>query len=399
MENILQILRERFLGLLAGFDTGYRRYFFNKINTSDRLIGIVGARGIGKTTFLLQYLKSVDIPLTKKLYISADSIELTDISLFELASYFQSTGGELLVIDEIHKYPEFELHLKQIYDFLKIKVIFSGSSALKIENAKVDLSRRAVLYRLNGLSFREFLELKTGQSFKPVTLDDIMEHHVDISYEIISRVRPLEYFREYIQKGYYPFYFENPDTYFIKLEQVINTVLESDLNLIFKIEPENIFKLKKIVKLICTSPPYELNISKLAKKVEINRHTLYKYLDYLHRGEVLYILKPVQKGDKIFSKPEKVYMNNTNLNFCYCGTQDTGTVRETFAVSMLREGNTIEYPKKGDLVVFGKYVFEIGGKNKDFSQIKDTGNSYLFVDNIETGTGRKIPLWLLGFLY
>jgi len=399
MKNIFEILNQRYISLLAKFNISYKRYFHKKINLEDKLIGIIGARGVGKTTFLLQYLKENPIPLSKKLYISADSIELSDISLFEFAKYFESIGGQVLVIDEIHKYPDFEKHLKQIYDFLDLKVLFSGSSAIRLEHSKTDLSRRATIYKVNGLSYREFLELKLEVSLKSYSLGEILKNHIEISYEILQKLKLLEHWEEYVQKGFYPFYFENPDTYYIKLEQIINTVIEADLPLVFKIEVENLIKLKKLVKLICTSEPYELNLSKLSKKIEINRATLYKYMDYLHRGDILFILKPIQKGDKIFTKPEKIYMNNTNLNYCYCDNPKIGTIRETFVVSMLRENHQIEYPKKGDLKVNGEYIFEIGGKNKDFSQIKNIENSYLAIDDIEIGYERKIPLWLFGFLY
>ncbi len=399
MENIFNLFQERFISLLARFDISYKRYFHKKINFDDKLIGIIGARGVGKTTFLLQLLKENQLHITKKLYVSADSIEFSDVSLFEFAKYFESIGGEILVIDEIHKYKDFEKHLKQIYDFLNLKVLFSGSSAIKLEHSKTDLSRRATLYKVNGLSYREFLELKLGISLKAYSLYEILENHLEITYEILKILKPLEHWKEYLQKGFYPFYFENPETYYIKLEQIINTVIETDLPFVFKIDVENLIKLKKLVKLICVSEPYELNLSKLAKKIEINRITLYKYIDYLYRGDILFILKPTQKGDSIFTKPEKIYMNNTNLNYCYCENPKIGTIRETFIMSMLRENHKIEYPKKGDVKVDEKYTFEIGGKNKNQIQIKNVENSYLIIDDIEVGTKNKIPLWLLGFLY
>ncbi len=399
MENIFNLFQERFISLLARFNIKYKRYFYQKINLNDKLIGIIGARGVGKTTFLLQFLKENKLPVSKKLYISADSIEFSDVSLFEFAKYFESIGGEILVVDEIHKYKNFEKHLKQIYDFLNIKVLFSGSSAIRLEHSKTDLSRRATIYKVNGLSYREFLELKLGVSLKSYTLEEILENHIEISYEILKILKPLEHWKEYLQKGFYPFYFENPETYYIKLEQIINTVIETDLPFVFNIEVENLIKLKKLVKLICISEPYELNLSKLAQKIEINRATLYKYIEYLHRGDILFILKSSQKGDRIFTKPEKIYMNNTNLNYCYCGNPKIGIIRETFIMSMLRENHNIEYPKKGDIRIDGKYTLEVGGKSKKQNQIKNVKNSFLAVDDIEVGTGNKIPLWLFGFLY
>ena len=212
----------------------YRRYFFNIVDFNERLIGIVGARGVGKTTFLLQYLESLDITDDKKLYFSVDSILGGDEKLFDIAETFSNLGGKVLVIDEIHKYQNFELELKEIYDFLDIQVIFSGSSAIILEHKKADLSRRAVLYRVKGLSFREFLELKLGKTFETYTLSEILQNHTTIAKEISKSIKPLEYFKEYIQFGYYPFYFETPNTYYLKLEETVNVVVESDLPMIFQ---------------------------------------------------------------------------------------------------------------------------------------------------------------------
>ncbi len=394
---MLSLLTERYISLITSLDIVHKRYFFNKIDFKDKMIGILGARGVGKTTFLLQYLKESALPVSKKLYISADSIEMSNVSLFELAKEFSSKGGKLLVIDEIHKYPNFQQHLKQIFDFLDLKIIFSGSSALSLENAKSDLSRRAVLYRVKGLSFREFLELKTGEAFKSYTLAEIMENHTDIAYEILKSIKPLEYFDEYIKKGCYPFYFENPNTYYKKLEEIINDVIESDLPVLFKIDVTNIVKLKKLVKLICISEPNELNISSLAKKVGINRQTLYYYINYMTLGNIFNVLRASTRCDAIFSKPEKIYLNNTNLNYCCCERQQIGTVRETFLVSQLNNLYEFLYQKKGDLLVDNRYLIEVGGKNKNFRQVKDEG--YLALDGLESGYGKKIPLYLFGFLY
>jgi hypothetical protein len=398
--DILDSLTERFVTLLSNFDIKYKRYFFDLVDFNDKLIGILGPRGVGKTTFLLQYLKSLDLPIGKKLYFSADSIETSDISLFEIADSFAKNDGKILVIDEIHKYPNFKKELKQIYDFLPLKIIFSGSSAITLENSKIDLSRRAVLYRVNGLSFREFLELKTGKKFKTFKIEEILNNHIDIAYEILQEIKPLSFLKEYLQKGFYPFYFENPNTYFNKLEETINVVIEADLPFVFGIDIKNTIKLKKLVKLICGSEPFEINITKLAQKMEIDRTTLYQYINYLNLGNVFNILKSKTRGDSIFVKPEKIYLHNTNLNYCYCENQKIGTIRETFIISQLVYFYDLEYPARGDLIVDKKYTFEIGGKNKDFSQIREIKeNAYLILDDIEAGNKRKIPIWLLGFLY
>ena len=396
--KMITTLQNTFLIYLKNADTKFKRYMHHSFDMSERLIGIIGSRGVGKTTFILQYLKELDIPLHKKLYFSADHFQAIQYSLYEIAEAFYKQGGEVLAIDEIHKYPNFEMELKSIYDTFDLKVIFSGSSALKLEHAKVDLSRRAVLYRVNGLSFREFIAFESGEWFDAYRLDELLQNHTDIAFGINERIKPFEYFKRYLEYGYYPFYKENLNNYNQKLLEIINVVLESDLPMIFNIEPKNIFKLKKLLSLLCQSKPYELNISKLSTKIEINRNTLYHYLHYLEAGSLTKMIKQRSKGNGILIKPEKLYLNNTNLNYAYCETREIGTIREQFFVNQLYQ-YSIYYSKKGDFWVDNRYTFEVGGKNKDFKQIKDIPNSFLALDDIEIGFGAKVPLWLFGFLY
>jgi len=379
--------------------TPRKRYFYDDIDHADKLIGIIGARGVGKTTYILNYLKSTPLSLSKKLYISADNIGLSNSSLLEIAKEFSSKGGELLAIDEIHKYKNFEIELKQIYDMLALKVIFSGSSAIELEHAKADLSRRAVIYRVNGLSFREFLEFKKDITLKAYSLEEVLTKHSDIAFDIVNKVKPLEFWEEYLQFGYYPFYFENPKRYSIKLNETINTAIEVDIPSIFKIKYEYIVNLKKLVKLICASEPFTLNIQELSSKIGIDRDTLYLYFEYLHRGKIFNVIRAKSKGDNIFSKPDKVYLNNPNLNYSYCSQATMGMIRETTFTTFLKTNHELSIPKKGDFLVDEKYLFEIGGKNKSFKQIKDIPNSFVVADDIEIGFGNKIPLWLFGFLY
>jgi len=377
----------------------YKRYFFDMVDFDERLIGIVGARGIGKTTFLLQYLDGLEISDDKKLYFSVDSILGYSTTLFDIAEDFSNLGGEVLVIDEIHKYKNFEIELKEIYDFLDIQILFSGSSAIVLEHKKADLSRRAVLYRVKGLSFREFLELKLHIKFETYTLTEILSNHIEITKEITKQIKPLEYFKEYLKFGYYPFYFETPNTYYLKLEEIINVVVESDLPMIYNIEPSNITKLKQLVAYICNSKPYELNLTNLSTKIGINRKTLYLYIHYLTLGDVFLKVMPKAKGDTIFSKPSKLYLNNTNLNYAYCDTVEIGTLRESFFANQLHGEHVLKYVEKGDFLVDDTVTIEIGGKNKGFEQIKDLPNSYVVSDDIEMGFRSKVPLWLFGFLY
>jgi predicted AAA+ superfamily ATPase len=396
---MLDILSANFILYLANLKQSYKRYFWDEIDHNDKLIGIVGARGVGKTTYILQYLKELDIPLHKKLYISADSLEMADTTLLHIAKEFSSLGGQVLAIDEIHKYKNFEIELKNIYDMLDLKVIFSGSSALKLEHSTADLSRRAVMYRVQGLSYREFLEIRLGIALARYSLEDILTRHVEIALEINQRVKPLEFWEEYLKFGFYPFYFQNKETYPIKLQETINAVIETDIPSIFALKYENVVNLKKLVKLVCSSKPFTINIKELSAKVGVDRDTLYLFMDYLHRGKIFQVHRSKTKGDNIFLKPDKIYLNNTNLNYCYCTNQEAGTLRETFFANQLSQGHSIEIPQKGDFLIDEKYLVEVGGKDKGFAQIKNIENSFVVADGIESGFGNKIPLWLFGFLY
>lgn len=383
--------------LLKKYNIKYKRYFFDKIDFG-KMTGIIGARGVGKTTFLLQYLKESKIPISKKLYVSADSVKID--SLFELALQFEKEEGKLLIIDEIHKYYNFELELKKIYDFLDLEIIFSGSSALKIDNAKADLSRRAIIYEIEGMSFREFIELKEGIELPSFSLEDILEKHVDIAYALLDKFNQTLLFRAYLTYGYYPFYFDKKSHYLIKLNETINAVIEIDIPSVFSMEYQNTRNLKKLIRLVCESHPYTPNIKELLGKMEMGEdyRSLYRYLDYLDKAKILKLMRPTTRGDNIFTKPEKIYLNNTNLHYGYCREAQIGTIREVFFMSMNFE-HRITIPKKGDFMIDGQYLFEVGGKNKSFKQIKDMPNSFVVADDIEIGSGNKIPLWLFGFLY
>jgi len=396
---MLDLLLENSALYISSAEAKHKRYFYDLIDHTDKLVGIVGARGVGKTTYILNYLKTLPLALHKKLYMSADSIVFANTSLLEIAKEFSAKGGEVLAVDEIHKYKNFEIELKQIYDMLDLRVIFSGSSAIELEHAKADLSRRAILYRVQGLSFREFLMFKTGTRLNHYKLGEILVSHTDIAFEIKQEVKPLAFWGEYLRYGYYPFYFENPTKYPIKLNETINTAIEVDIPSIFKIKYEYIVNLKKLVTLICNSEPFKLNIKELSGKIGIDRDTLYVYFDYLDRGKILNVIRSKSKGDNIFTKPDKVYLNNPNLNYSYCDDASMGTIRETIFATLLRAEHLLRIPKEGDFLVDEKYLFEIGGKKKSFKQIKDIPDSYVAADEIEIGFGNKIPLWLFGFLY
>ncbi len=377
----------------------YKRYFHKTVNLDKKLAGIVGARGVGKTTYLIQYLKELDLPFSKKLYISADIISIP--SLFEVADSFSKEEGEVLIIDEIHKYRNFEIELKKIYDLLDLKVVFSGSSALSIDNSKADLSRRARLYSVYGLSFREFIELEKGISLPSFSLDEILKNHIDIAYELLQKFNLTLLFRTYLKSGYYPFYFEDKEDYLLRLNETINTVIEVDIPSIFPIDYSSVQNLKKLVRLLCESHPYTPNIKELMAKMGMknNYKGLYRFIEYLHRAKIFTTLKSTSKGDNIFVKPDKIYLNNTNLHYAYCDNSNIGTLREVFVASMLSQNHTIQAAKKGDFLVDGTHTLEVGGKHKKYKQIKDVPDSYIVADDIEVGSGNKVPMWLFGFLY
>lgn len=388
--------------ILKGLKTSYKRYFFDTVDFSSQMIAVVGSRGVGKTTFLLQYLKDLkaEYPAHKSLYFSYDYPTNVDIKLYELAEEFAKVGGEYLLLDEIHKYKNFALDLKAIYDFFPdIKVVFTGSCATSIYNSQADLSRRAVLYHMNGLSYREFLELKLGKTLPSYTLEEICNDSVVLVDDLSSEFLPLEHFSEYLKYGYYPFYFSDKDNYLKQLTAVVNLTIDVDLVMLGYIKPNFAIKLKKLLNIICYSKPFELNITKVSANIEVSRNTLYSYLEHLTKGDLLTVVADNKKGLSALSKPEKLYLNNTNLSYALCNEPEIGTVREGFFANQLQESHIVTTNKQGDFIVNDKYIFEIGGENKGFKQIKDLDNSFVVQDTDSTEDKHKIPLWLFGFLY
>ena len=377
----------------------YKRFLFEKIDFDERLIGILGSRGVGKTTMLLQYLNSI-YKKRKTLYIIADHPLIAQLGLFAIADEFQKKGGEVLIIDEIHKIKNFEIDLKLIYDsFFTLKVIFTGSNAIALDNAKADLSRRATIYKLPILSFREYLELETGEKFNFLSLEEILKNHTTYATEIVSKIKPLAYFDKYLKNGAYPFYKTSKNSYIQKLLNASMQILETDLPMIYAIDYDKINSLKKMMIMLCQSEPYDINISKLCGAVELNQRTLYKYLWILQAAGLIRMLGAKSSGVSIISKPEKLYLDNTNLFSIFCNNPKIGTLRETFFASQVSYDHTINYPKSGDFIVDDRYVFEIGGKDKSFSQLKNIKNGFVGADDIEIGVDHKIPLWMFGFIY
>ena len=334
------------------------------------------------------------------LYVMADHPLVVEKGLFAIADAFQKVGGEVLIIDEIHKIKNFEIDLKLIYDsFWGLQVIFTGSNALAIDHAKADLSRRAIIYRLPVLSFREYLELESGEVLPSYTLDEILQNHSTLAIETLLKIKPLAYFEDYLKHGAYPFYKDGAESYLQKLLMATTQVLNTDLPAIYKIEYDKINALKKMMVMLCQIEPFDINISKLCGAVELNQKTLYKYLTILEAGGLIRTLGAKSNGVSIISKPKKLYLDNTNLFSIFCNTPKSGTIRETFFASQLSFEHQLSYPKSGDFMVNEKSTFEVGGRGKTKKQIKDLENAYIVSADIEVGSMNKIPLWLFGFLY
>jgi len=382
--------------LLKNFNITYKRYLFDEIDFDNKMIAIFGARGVGKTTMLFQRLLELQKQNKNILYISLDYPFLSGVDLIDLVENFVDEGGEYLFLDEVHRYNDFSAYLKTIYDIFDIKVIFTSSSATSLLNAKSDLSRRVTLHNLAGFSFREFLEVKHNIKLEKYSLNEIILSHIDITKNIKIN---LKEFKEYLEIGYYPFYFQKQTSYYQNLLNTINLTIDLDLTSLGLIEQKYTYKLKKLLEVVCESEPFEVNYTKIAQMAEISRVKLYDYIKYLNDGELLLLIDEETKGLKKINKPAKIYLNNTNLLFAYCNNSKTGTIRETFFANQVSRKYKLNISKQGDFLAENKYIFEIGGKNKSFKQIKDIENSFVVADDIEIGFGNKIPLWLFGFLY
>lgn len=398
MEQIIEKFRKR----IANTETIFVRSIMYHINWEARLIGLKGARGVGKTTLLLQYIKLNHAhELDKTLYISLDNIWFADNKLINLVDLFVKRGGKYLFLDEVHKYANWSVEIKNIYDdYPELKVVFTGSSLLEILNARADLSRRAVIYNMQGLSFREYLNIELNINLKSYKLDELILGQAEISKEIVSQLKPLQYFETYLQKGYYPFYREVPNLYYSRLEEVINMILEIELPLLRNVNVTNVPKLKQLIYVVTESAPFTPNISKISERIGINRETILSYLYYLNEAHLLFSSYKNAKGITALQKPDKLFLENTNLMYAINGRSvNIGNARETFFANQLRNNHLVEISNQTDFIVDKKYSFEIGGKNKKKSQIEGLKDAFIALDNIEYGFENKIPLWIFGFLY
>lgn len=385
-------------------DMRFERYLLKQIDWNNRLTAITGARGTGKTTLLLQHIKeSYGNHPEEILFVSLDHIYFSTNNLYSLADEFYTYGGKELYLDEVHKYPNWAQEIKIIYDdFPKLKVIFTGSSMLQIFKANGDLSRRVRHYQLFGLSFREFLIFEgiipvTQTNF---TLEQILKDHITIAKSIANESPLLPAFQKYLQYGYYPYYQEDLDGYSERVLQTFNTIMESDLPNVERIDFESIHKIKKLFYILSEMIPYTPNITQLSQIVGVTRPSLMNFLQHLEKSHTILLLKQKATGMRQLVKPEKIYLQNTNYTFALSrNNPETGNLRETFFFNQLQQNHKISYTEKTDFCVDDQYYFEIGGKNKKSKQIQGLKNSYLALDGITTGFRDDIPLWLFGFLY
>jgi predicted AAA+ superfamily ATPase len=405
MEQLYEISRK----LIRNTDNAFKRSLYSKIDFNQRLTEITGSRGVGKTTLMLQKAKELAQNSPRSvMYISLDDAYFFNHSIIDTADEFQKYGGKYLFADEVHKYIpkhknfDWSAELKNIYDrYPDLKVIYSGSSIIELYKGLGDLSRRKNTYRLNGLSFREYLQYNNILDISPIALPDILSSHLEITESIVQKIKVLPHFKSYLKNGYYPFYNENPKQYTERIKSVINLILETDIPAAADINYAGIGKIKTMLSVLASAAPYTPNLSKLSANIEIaDTRTLYKYLYYLEKAELISLLKSAAKANKKFHKPEKIYLNNPNL-FAVLSPEktETGTLRESFFMNQVGHLHSLNYPKSADFKADDKYTFEIGGKNKTKKQIRGTENAFIAKDDIETGHANSIPLWIFGFLY
>ncbi|MGM0582159.1 MAG: ATP-binding protein [Bacteroidota bacterium] len=398
----MDILYSYHNNLTRQLNNSFFRFLIDKIDWNQRMVAIKGPRGAGKTTLLLQYIQFIlKRPIEEALYITADHYWFYTHNLVETAEEFYKSGGRYLFIDEVHKYPRWSRELKNIYDgFPELKIVFTSSSALEIFKGEADLSRRVITYELPGLSFREYLSLKGYKNLPVYKWDEIKNNHNQIAHEILQKFQPLPLFRKYLKHGYLPLFTEDSEeNVTIKLNQIINTVIETDLGNIKNYSSGTAFKVKKLLGVLAESVPFKPNISALSRKLDVSRDSVYEWFSHLQNARLLNLINTEGKGVAMLQKPEKIYLENTNLAYALKIAPDIGSLRETFLLNQLTNANiSTTLPKSGDFYA-NETVIEVGGKNKTAQQVKQIQNHIIASDDIETGYKNKIPLWLFGFLY
>lgn len=375
--------------------TNYVRSFHESINWKNRLIGILGQKGVGKSTMMLQHIKLYD-NINESLYVQADDFYFSGHRLFDLALAFFQQGGKRLYIDEIHKYPDWATEIKMIYDQLPLlSIIYSGSSILDLKKGgKADLSRRSREYTMPILSFREYLNIANGWALKPATLDEILAGKVDFPS---GKDRPLKYYKEYLQRGCYPYFTE--EDYLIKLHQSINATVEDDIPKYADMTVASAVKLKKLMYMLACSVPYKPNYTNLARDLDISRNTLPDYIEHLEKSGLFNALRENSTGDALLQKAEKLYLSNANIIYALgLNKQDEGTIRETMFFAWMKEKHNVYASKISDFEI-DDITFEVGVKKKKGKQLQGAEKGYIVKDNIEYAEEKNIPIWMFGFIY
>jgi len=397
----MEKLFEKFYRKTDHITLDFQRYLMHTLPWNNRMIGIKGARGTGKTTMLLQYAKQHLPAGTKTLYVSLDDFYFAENKLQHLADDFVKQGGEYLLLDEVHRYPDWSVSLKNIYDDQAVlNIIFTGSSILQLSDASADLSRRAVMFELTGLSFREYLGLKTGFFFPAINLDELLSEHNAIARDIVKKVLPFQHFNDYLRHGYYPYFLEDTSTYAQRLTETINLALSSDLPASLEISYASIEKLRQLIYIIAQSVPFQPNVSKLSQRIGVTRNTLVAFFKYLEDLRVIRRIYSASVGIGALQKPDKILIHHPNLQYALAAVEaNIGSIRESFFVNQVSYGYNLAFAKDGDFEVDRKYVFEVGGRKKGEKQILGIKNAFIVADDLEIGSTNKIPLWLFGFLY
>jgi uncharacterized protein len=388
METLFQYSNQ----LIAQVKTEYTRYAYQRINWNNRLLGLIGPRGVGKTTLILQHIKT-NLNPRETLYVTSEDFYFARNRLSDLANDFVKAGGKYLFIDEIHKYPDWSRELKLIYDYHQdLRIVFTGSSILDIKKGSADLSRRAVVYEMQGLSFREFLKLFHQIDSQTYTLEEIVEQRVDLPIS-----HPIPLFQDYLKRGYYPFAKE--DDFGLRLQQVVNQTLEVDIPNYAQMNVSTGRKLKQLLGIVAQSVPFKPNMTKLAEVLSISRNNIADYLLYMEEAGMISQLRSQTEGVRALGKVDKVYLENTNLVYNLAAdNENKGNVRETFFLNQVKVNHQVSTSSLGDFRI-DTMDFEVGGKDKGLKQIKTADKGYLVKDDIESGYLNTIPLWHFGLMY
>lgn len=397
----INLLTEAYYSKLQQTNCEFVRYLYNKINWDARLIGIKGARGVGKTTLLIQRIKlAFNGDVGKCFYTSLDNLWFNDNSLLDLVRHLYNQGIKYLFLDEVHKYPNWSQNLKNIYDmYPTLNVVYTGSSLLEIDHSIADLSRRQTMYVLRSMSFREYLEYENIANIKPIPFADILNSHIQAAFDITSQINVLQYFPDYLRHGCYPYYKASGNDYFIHLSETIRQTIENDVPAIEPFEYQTLEKIKKLLMIMASHIPFVPNMKDLSQQISATRNLGIKLLYLLDKANILRLVTEKMKSYKNLLKPEKVLFDNSNIMYAFCSNPEIGTVRETFFANQIEYAGYLTSPKQGDFLLNEKFLFEVGGRTKTFNQIKDIPESYLAVDDTAIGNGNRIPLWIFGMMY